>query len=340
VAVARPDPLRRPLVIAHRGASGLRPEHSLAAYELAIEHGADAIEPDVVVSRDGVLVLRHENELSGTTDVAERSDLADRRRTRTVDGEVRTGWFAEDLDAHEIESLRCVERLPALRPESARHDGEQRVLRLDRLLDLLDAAPRPVVLVAELKHTAHLDRAGAGLPERFADAVRAFAERHPVVVESFEQGALDRVRAAGLRARTVFLADRIGAPADLVARDGAAARSYADHLTDAGLDRLAAEGVDGVSVDTSLVVGPDGRPTDLTHRAHAAGLDVFVWTLRPENAFLQPAFADPGLAPGALGRWRDEAEAVLDAGVDGVFADRPDLIRPVVDARSPTAGRQ
>ncbi|MBN9186969.1 MAG: hypothetical protein J0I62_00510 [Microbacterium sp.] len=155
---------RPPLVIGHRGAPGYRPEHSRSSYDLALEMGVDAVEPDIVVSRDGVLVVRHENEISGTTDVTTRPAFADRRTTKTVDGETLTGWFAEDFTWDELSTLRAVERLPEIRPASATFDGQQPILRLRDVLDLVRAASlaqgREIGVVVEIKHATYF--AGLG----------------------------------------------------------------------------------------------------------------------------------------------------------------------------------
>jgi glycerophosphoryl diester phosphodiesterase len=338
----------RALVVGHRGASGYRPEHTRAAYELAFAQGADLVEPDVVATRDGVLVVRHENEISGTTDVARRPEFRDRRTTKRIDGAKLDGWFTEDFTWAELATLRAVERLPALRPGSAAHDGEQPMLRLDELLRLVDDGAerrgRRVGVVAELKHATHFASIGLPLDELVDRDLRAWAgadadaaDEHGVprlVVESFEQDVLERLRERGLPGRRVMLVEDDGAPADLVARDGSAARPYADFTTDAGLAALAAT-LDGVSVPRTLLVRSDGRDirtSDLVSRAHAAGLAAFTWTLRPENRFLTRA-ARIGREPGASGDWRREFGAVLDTGVDGVFADHPDLLRELVDSR-------
>jgi glycerophosphoryl diester phosphodiesterase len=298
---------------------------------LAFALGADAVEPDLVASRDGVLVVRHENEISGTTDVASRPEFTDRRTTKLIDGTELTGWFTEDFTWNELATLRAVERLPALRPGSAAFDGQEPLLRLRDLLEIVDAASvvRPRVLVAELKHATHHESVGLPLDELLAAELSAWASPENLIVESFEQAVLGRVRGRGVAGRLVFLAEASGAPADLVALDGASARSYADHLTDAGLARLASE-VDGVSVDKRLLVSTDaageGTSTDLVERAHAAGLETYVWTLRAENEFL-PTALQRGSAPGDYGDWMTEFRAIVETGVDGVFADQPDLAR-------------
>ena len=318
----------RPLIIGHRGASGYRPEHTRSAYELAFALGADAVEPDVVASKDGVLVLRHENEISGTTDVSNRPEFVTRRATKTIDGQVLTGWFTEDFTWAELSTLRAVERLPALRQPSTSFDGHEGILRLSDLMEIVDAAStrsgRPLIMVAEIKHATYFESIGLPLDELFARDVAGWATTENLVVESFEQSVLLKIRARGVPGRTVFLADREGAPADLVARDGKQARSYADHLTDAGLAVLAKE-VDGVSVDKRLILGKGGAATtDIVVRAHAAGLLIFTWTLRAENKFLAKGFRR-GALPAEFGDWRSEFQLVIGTGVDGIFVDQPDL---------------
>lgn len=329
-----------PLVIGHRGASGYRPEHTRSAFELAFALGADAVEPDLVATKDGVLVIRHENEISSTTDVAAHPEFADRRTTREIDGRRLSGWFTEDFTWDELTTLRAVERLPDLRPGSAAHDGKEPILRLEDLLEIVDEqserAGRELVLVAEIKHATYFASIGLPLDELFASASSGWATPSNLIVESFEQMVLTRLRARGVPGRMVFLAESSGAPADLVARFGSTARTYAEHLTAAGLAALAAgEGGDGVSVDgvsvdksTLLVEDASGAASGesaLVERAHAAGLSVSAWTLRAENRFLHPAFRR-GSAPMEYGDWLGEFRAVIGTGVDAVFADQPDLV--------------
>ena len=348
-------PRPRPLVVAHRGASGYRPEHSLAAYRLALRLGAEAIEPDIVATRDGQLVLRHENEISGTTDVASRAEFAARRTTREIDGQKLTGWFTEDFTWAELSTLRARERLPQVRGASARFDGRYPILRLRDLVKLLDESPpapatgQPVRLVAEVKHAAYFASIGLPLDELIAAELRPWSAAQPgrLIVEAFEQTVLGQLRDQGLSADYVFLLEKKGSPADLVARFGAAALSFAGHLTNAGLARLRAAGIDGISVDTALLVKaaprdagyPDSAWTplgdglaasNLVARAHAVGLTVFAWTLRPENRFL-PAPCRIGTAAAAHGDWLHYFTAVMRTGLDGVFADQPDL---ALEARS------
>jgi glycerophosphoryl diester phosphodiesterase len=319
-----PPPL--PLVIGHRGASGYRPEHTRSAYELAITLGADAIEPDIVATRDGVLVLRHENEISGTTDVASRPEFADRRATKRIDGLTLTGWFTEDFTWAELSTLRATERLPQVRQASASFDRSEPILRLRDLLDILDAGAartgRPISIVAEVKHATYFASIGLPLDELVADELRRWDDGSRTIVECFEQTVLDEIRGRGVRGRFVYLLESRGSAPDLVARFGRQALPYSAQLTEAGLGRLARQGIDGVSVDKALLLRPDGG--DLVARAHAAGLDVFTWTLRPENRFLLPEHR-VGSAPRDWGDWRAEFSAVLATGVDGIFVDHPDL---------------
>ncbi|MGR2753078.1 glycerophosphodiester phosphodiesterase family protein [Agromyces arachidis] len=344
-----PGPVGRPLVIGHRGASGYRPEHTEAAYRLAFALGADAVEPDLVSTRDGVLVLRHENEISGTTDVASRSEFASRRTTREVDGRELTGWFTEDFTWAELSTLRATERLGGIRQHSATFDGRYPVIRFRDLLALLDEAAdeqgRDIRLVAEFKHATHFAALGLPIDELFAGELSAAGWGRGddrLVSESFEPTLLDRLRHAGIRGSRVLLLEDRGGPFDLAsAGDGSAARTYDSYATQAGLLALAGA-VDGVSVGKARLVGGPASTTDvagaarrvrpgaplrgaeLVDAAHGAGLAVFTWTLRPENRFLAPPHRR-GAARSAWGDWLGEFTRIMDAGVDGVFLDHPDL---------------
>ena len=317
-------------MIAHRGASGYRPEHTRSAYELAFALGADAVEPDIVATKDGVLVLRHENEISGTTDVAQHPEFAARRTTKHIDGEKLTGWFTEDFTWDELSTLRAVERLPQVRQASTTFDRTEGILRLTDLMAIIDAASatagRSLVMVAEIKHATYFESIGLPLDKLFAREIRDWATHDNLVVECFEQSVLLKVRERGIPGRLVYLVEASGAPADLVARDGRQALSYAAHLTGSGLTRLART-VDGVSFDKRMIIAGDGTGvTDVVGRAHDAGLLAFTWTLRAENRFLAKRFRSGG-APFELGDWLGEFHLIYGAGVDGVFADQPDLAR-------------
>jgi glycerophosphoryl diester phosphodiesterase len=329
------------LVVAHRGASGYLPEHTLPAYELAIAQGADFVEPDLVVTADGRLVVRHENEIGATTDVARRAEFADRRTTKVVDGEVRTGWFTEDFTLAELRTLGAVERLPHLRPHSSAFDGAFGIVTFEEVLDLAlrsrTASGRPVGVLAELKHATYF--AGLGLdllPPLLADLDGAGHddEDAPVIVQSFETTCLKRLADVS-PVRLGQLLEAGGAPYDLVAaRDH---RSFADLWSPAGLAEISRY-ADVVGLDKDLVIPRDAsgrllRPTSVTRAAHDVGLEVFGWTFRSENCFLPQEFRR-GDDPGSPGDLAGEIATFLAAGLDSVITDHPDLARftPVVAA--------
>jgi len=328
-------PRRRPLVIGHRGAPGYRPEHTRSAYDLALAMGVDAVEPDVVWTKDAVAVVRHENEISTTTDVASHPEFAHRRTTKSIDGAEQTGWFTEDFTWDELATLRCRERIPKTRPSSATFDGAQPMLRLRDVLDLVRRASldqgREIGAVVEVKHATFFEHAGfdvAGLLAAELHAAGWGAGELPLTIESFESSVLAGLRDAGIRASSIYLLESAGAPYDLVARDGARARPYSDVVTAAGLDGLVGV-VDGISVDKKMILAPDrlGRatgPAGFVADAHARGLRVYTWTARPENRFLLPQFRR-GRDKAAHGHWQAEWQVLADAGVDGVFVDHPDL---------------
>ncbi|MFC8193228.1 esterase-like activity of phytase family protein [Cellulomonas sp. NPDC057328] len=319
-------------VIAHRGASGYRPEHTLAAYALAIRQCADWIEPDVVATKDGVLVARHENEIGGTTDVATRPEFAARRTTKTIDGQQVTGWFTEDFTLAELRTLRAKERIPALRPGSAAFDGLYEVPTLAEVLDLarhsVTCDGEPVGVYPETKHPSYFDGIGLSLEEPLVAALRAADlddRRDRVVVQSFETTNLrdlDRMT----KVRLAQLVSCSGAPYDLVAAGDP--RTYADLVTRDGL-RDVRRYADAVGLCKDVVIpraadGTLGEPTRVVRDAHRAGLDVHAWTFRAENQFL-PADLRSGADPAAHGDLPAEIRAFVDAGVDAVFSDHPDV---------------
>lgn len=331
-------PRRRPLVIGHRGAPGYRPEHTRSSYDLALALGVDAVEPDVVFTRDGVLVVRHENEIGSTTDVADRPEFADRRTTKTIDGDELTGWFTEDFTWAELSTLRCRERLPRLRPGSASFDDEQPPLRLRDVLELVRQASldqgREIGVVLEIKHATYFAGLGFDVAATIADELRAarWADGElPLYVESFESTVLGALRAQGIRGIYVYLLEAAGRPYDLVARaraDHDTAPTYREQAAPAGLDRLVGT-VDGISVDKRMILAPDRRghtsgPSSVVADAHARGLRVFTWTCRPENNFLIAQFRR-GRDKSAFGDYEAEWQVIADAGVDGVFVDHADL---------------
>ena len=328
----RAAPLPELLVIGHRGASGYRPEHTLASYELAARMGADVIEPDLVSTRDGVLVARHENEISTTTDIAARPEFADRRTTKTVDGVVLTGWFTEDLTLAELKTLRAVERIPLVREENTLYDGLYEVPTFAEVLELRARLSRElgrtIGVYPETKHPTYFDGIGLSLEEpllRELDAAGMDDAGDPVFVQSFETANLRELAAGGLEVDLVQLLSATGAPYDLVAAGDA--RTYADISSAAGLVEVATY-ADGVGPEKAQVLprtptGASGTPTALVADAHAVGLLVHPYTFRNENTFL-PAELRRGAAPDDYGLALAEQQVFWDLGVDGIFTDNPD----------------
>jgi glycerophosphoryl diester phosphodiesterase len=326
-----------PIVIAHRGASGYRPEHTLASYALAIQMGADFVEPDLVSTRDGVLVCRHENEIGGTTDVAAHPEFATRRTSKMIDGVEMVGWFTEDFTLEELKTLRARERLPELRPRNAEYDGRFEVPTLDEVIALVQresaARGRTIGIYPETKHPSYFQSIGLGLEEPLLATLERAGWTDadaPVFIQSFETANLRMLRGR-TKVRLVQLMEAGGKPYDFAAR--AEARGYADLATSAGLAEIATYG-DAVGPDKSMVIprDADGRllpPATLVADAHAAGLHVHPWTLRSENWFLPSGLragnpADPVFLR-LHGDGEAEAAAFFAAGVDGVFADFPDV---------------
>ena len=319
----------QPIVIAHRGASGYRPEHTRASYLLAIELGADFIEPDLVATRDGQLIVRHENELSGTTDVASRPGLAARQTEKLVDGERIRGFFSEDFTLAEIKTLRARERIPELRPDNTRWDGQLEVLTFAEVLELARSESqlrgRNIGVYPETKHPSYFRSLGLGLEEPMLATLKSF--QGPVFIQSFEQGNLQWLR-AHTHWPLVQLVEAAGAPFD---RPDV---SYAQLMSESGL-REVAQYAHAVGVHKGLIVprSPDGRsaePTQLIEHAHAAGLQIHAWTFRAENHFLprelragDASMSGSGYA--ALhGDVQTELERFFALGLDGAFADHPD----------------
>ena len=338
-------PPTAPVVIAHRGASALWPEHTLAAYAQAIVDGADYIEPDLVVTRDGVLVARHESELSATTDVASRVEFASRRRRQVIDGHTVEGWFTEDFTLEELKTLRVHERFPALR--STAHDGRYPIATLDEVIALLasesERTGRILGLIPEIKHPTHFQRLGLSMEDRLLEQLHthAYTRTAPVVIQSFEVGNLRYLRERLTGRPNIRLLQLLGlpdkCPADQVESDGCRL-TYGQMMTPAGL-RAIAEYAQVIGPPSRLVVpltaeGALGTPTPLVRDAHAAGLQVQPYTFRPENHFLPPALwrgGDPRTvnAEGSIA----EIRACLGAGVDGFFTDDPRVGRRAVDDR-------
>ncbi|WP_424923273.1 glycerophosphodiester phosphodiesterase [Amycolatopsis arida] len=329
---------REAVVIGHRGASGYRPEHTLAAYELAARMGADYIEPDLVITKDGVLVARHEPEIGGTTDVADRPEFADRKTTKSVDGEEVTGWFAEDFTLAELKTLRAKERIPQLRPNNTIYDGRYEVPTLQEVIDLSRRLSRElrrdIGIYPETKHPTYFRRQGLPLEPALVRTLTRNGLNRPgakVYVQSFEVGNLEKLRRS-LRVPLVQLIGSSGAPYDFVV--GGDPRTYDDLVTPEGLAEIAtyARGI-GPAKDRIIPRDAGGyltEPTSLVRDAHRHRLVVHPWTFRAENAFL-PADFRSSTEPGAWGDILGELEVFLATGIDGVFADHPDI---AVEARA------
>jgi glycerophosphoryl diester phosphodiesterase len=344
-----------PIVIGHRGASGYAPEHTLLSYFLAMQYGADYIEPDLVMTRDGVLIARHENEIGATTDVALHAEFASRRSTRQIDGVSITGWFTEDFTLEELKRLRARERIAQLRPANTRFDGKFEIPTLEEILLLLRAVeaqraararalarppPPPIGIYPETKHPSYFAQLGLAMEEPLV----ALLERHgyggrgaPVWLQSFEVGNLQALAAMTPLPR-VQLIEEGGAPYDLRARGDA--RGYAELVTPAGLEAIARY-AQAIGPNKSLVIprrADDslGELTTLVADAHAAGLAVHPWTFRAENAFL-PSPLRVGEAAAEHGNLAAELRAFLACGIDGFFTDQADIGVAVRDAYA--AGR-
>ena len=311
-----------PIIIAHRGASGERPEHTIAAYRLAIEQGADFIEPDLVLTKDGVLVARHENEISETTDVADRAEFADRKTTKTIDGSEVTGWFTEDFTLAELKTLRARERLPKLR--STEYDGQFDIPTFEEILTLLAEVnagrDKPIGVYPETKHPSYFT--SIGLPHEapllaLLDRFGYRGRKAPVYIQSFEvQNLMD------LRAKSdlplIQLMDGEGGPPDRLET------SYAAMASPAGLKTIASY-AEGIGPNKAMVIprgalGSLAEPTSLVRDAHAAGLKVHPWTFRRENYFL-PLGDKGGVNPAGHGDLGAEIAAYLATGIDGLFSD-------------------
>ena len=344
-ALAHEPPRSGPvLVYAHRGASALRPEHTLAAYALAIRDGADVVEPDLVSTRDGVLVARHENEIGSTTDVAQHPEFASRKTTKVVDGHRITGWFTEDFTLDELKTLRARERLPELR--GTRWDGQFQLVTLDEIIDFVAAeaasSHRNIGLIPEIKHPSYFHSIGLPMEDKVLATLQAHAYTRTatVTIQSFETDNLRYLRShitdrPNIRLLQLLDSDDATLP-DATGPDKG--KRYADLETPRGLQEVAryADAI-GPGLDSIIPRTADGRlmtPTPLIQNAHVAGLRVEPYTFRPENNFL-PAEYRKGTAPATR---NDEGmitviHKFMDAGVDAFFTDDPSLGRRVVDQR-------
>jgi glycerophosphoryl diester phosphodiesterase len=312
-----------PIIIAHRGASGYRPEHTLAAYELAIALGADYIEPDLVSTKDGILIARHENEISETTDVAIHTEFAHLQTTKIIDGESKTGWFTEDFTLKELKTLRAKERIPQLRSQNTTYDGLLEIPTLQEIINLVKVKSgeinRTIGIYPETKHPTYFQSIGLALEAPLLATLTANGYQGanaPVFIQSFEVGNLQ-----DLSTKTdlplVQLLNNSGKPYDFVV--SGCERTYADLVTASGLAEIA-KYAQAIGIHKNLLVPRDNNgklrsPTSLVIDAHAAGLLVHVWTFRNENCFLPLDFQ---------GNPQGEYELFFSLGVDGVFSDYPD----------------
>lgn len=306
------------IIIAHRGASGERPEHTIASYTRAIEQGADYIEPDLVLTKDGVLVARHENEISETTDVADKPEFADRKTSKTIDGHKMTGWFTEDFTLAELKTLRAKERLPQLRKDNMAFDGQFEIPTFEEILTLAKA--HNVGVYPETKHPSYF--ASIGLPHeapllalltRFGHVTKDA----PIFIQSFEVENLKALRPK-TKLRLIQLMDEKGSPADR------GDMTYKQMTSAEGLE-IVATYADGVGPNKAMVIprtmiGNLGTPTTLVADAHKVGLAVHPWTFRRENYFL-PLAQKSGIDPRGIGDVQAEMKAFLATGIDGIFSD-------------------
>jgi glycerophosphoryl diester phosphodiesterase len=332
-----------PIVIGHRGACGYVPEHTLTSYFVAMQDGVDYVEPDLVMTQDGVLVARHENEIGGTTDVARHPEFAGRRATKTIDGIVHTGWFTEDFTLAELKTLRARERIPDIRPGNTRFDGQFEIPTLDEILALVAGVqkqremnarqlglplPRPVGVYPETKHPTYFQQIGLPMEERLVGTLHAHGYEGPggcAFIQCFEVANLKQMRRM-TELPIIQLMEEEGGPYDFVARGERL--TYQDMITRKGLAEVARYAT-GIGPHKLQVIGlaPDGtlaEPTSLIDDAHAAGLKVHAYTFRAENQFLPKNFRSDEV-PGNLGDLAGELRHYLQAGLDGFFTDHADF---------------
>ncbi|MFD3947253.1 glycerophosphodiester phosphodiesterase [Streptomyces sp. NPDC058579] len=321
-----------PTVIAHRGASGYRPEHTLGSYQLALDLGAHVIEQDLVPTKDGHLVCRHENDITGTTDVADHPEFASRRTTKSVDGVSYTGWFTEDFTLAELKTLRAKERIPATRQENTLYDGRWQIPTFEEVLRWAEregrCRGRDVWLHVETKHPSYFRSLGLGLEEPLAKLLRRYGRHRAdsaVFLQSFEPSSIQRLAKLVNSPRVVLLSAASSRPWDFV--QAGDPRTVADLVTPQGL-RWIASYAQGIGPTLDLVIPRDangrlGTPTTLVRDAHAQGLILHPYTQRNENSFL-PADFRRGTDPNAYGDVFGALKTYLATGIDGIFSDNPD----------------
>ena len=320
-----------PVIVGHRGAPGYRPEHTLASYELAFRMGVNFVDVDLVPTKDGVLVARHEPEISGTTDVASHPEFASRKKTQVIDGVTTTGWFTQDFTLAELKTLRAVERIPDNRPHNKLYNGRYQIATYQEVLDLTKRLSRElhrtVGTYPEVKHSTYFQTLGNPTEPKLVSILKRNNLNYPeapVAIQSFEVSNLIELHKQ-LRVPMLQLTSATGAPADFVAKGDP--RTYADIVTPQGLRDVAKYakylGPDKAQIIPRDAAGNLGQPTALVADAHAAGLKVQPYTFRNENPFL-PANLRSSAEPDAFGDVFTEEAAFFKAGVDGFFADQPD----------------
>jgi len=343
--VQRLDPGAKPLLFAHRGASALRPEHTLASYAKAIADGADYVEPDLVMTKDGVLVARHENHLTDTTDVATRPEFASRRTKKVIDGQPHEGWFVDDFTLAELKTLRAVERLSTIRVANTAYNGQFQIPSFEEIIDFVAAESatrnRVIGIVPELKSSTYFASVGLPMEDNFVSTLMAheYSRRAPIEIQSFEVANLKYLRKklgrpANMRLMQLVVGGPIR-PSDVTAAGGST--TFAEMITPAGMRAIAAY-ADVVAPPTRVIIplGKDERllaPTSFVSDAHQAGLLVHIWTFRPENVFLAADFRND-----AGTNARNEAGSVaeikryIETGIDGFFSDDSALGRVAIDS--------
>jgi glycerophosphoryl diester phosphodiesterase len=321
-----------PLVFGHRGAAGYRPEHTLASYELGARMGADFIEPDLVSTKDGVLVARHEPEISATTDVADHPEFADRKTTKTIDGTELTGWFTEDFTLAELKTLRAKERIPDIRQHNTLYNGRYEIPTLQEVIDLAKRLSkelhRTIGIAPETKHPTYFKSIGHELEPALVKTLKAngwAGKKAPVVIQSFETANLKALNKQVDVPLVALLDEKDLVPADVAAAGGTT--TFGDYATPEGLKGLA-EFADWVSPWKPYIVPTDAAgewlaPTSFIDDAHAAGLKVVAYTFRNENQFLPPSLRSSAVASD-YGDAFAEYLKFYGLGIDGVFSDNPD----------------
>ncbi|MFG2478236.1 glycerophosphodiester phosphodiesterase [Streptomyces fagopyri] len=325
--------LPKPTVIGHRGASGYRPEHTFGSYQLALDMSADVVEAgDLVPTKDGHLVCRHEPEIGGTTDVSAHPEFAGRKTTKTLDGVPTTGWFTEDFTLAELKTLRAVERIPANRPNNTLYNGRWEIPTFEEVLHWQDEQTRKrgkqVWIYPETKHPTYFRALGLGLEERLATVLRKHGKdgrNSPVIIQSFEPTSIQRLDKLVDNPLVVLLSGANTRPWDFVTTGDP--RTVADLVKPAGLKWMASY-AQGIGPTLDLVIPKDANgalttPTTLVADAHRAGLILHPYTMRNENVFL-PADFRRGTDPNAYGDAFGAFRTYFATGIDGVFSDNAD----------------